>query len=74
MIDWPAFITVLVASVLSGVVVVTLFSLGLRLVSSERPGSSHASNWRHALGIASFALCALAILYGVYLIIPGLHP
>jgi hypothetical protein len=67
MVDWVAFLVVLVASMVSACLVVALFSLGLRLTAATGP-------WRRSLGAASFAVCGLAILYGVYLIIPALHP
>jgi hypothetical protein len=77
MIDWLAFLTVLGASIVSGVVVVTLFALGLRLVaadgSRDEGGKARTGNWHRPVGIASFVVCGLVILYGVYLIIPALH-
>jgi hypothetical protein len=51
----------------SACLVVTLFSLGLRLFTAT-------GRVRRSLAVASFALCGLAIFYGVYLIIPALHP
>jgi len=65
MIEWDKFLIVLVVSIIGGCGVVLLFSVGLRLVSGE-------SGWRKPLGVTSFVLCALLILYGIYLIIPGL--
>jgi hypothetical protein len=67
MIDWAAFLIVLVTSIVSACLVVALFSLGLRLASVT-------GVWRRSLAVASFAVCGLAILFGVYLIIPALHP
>jgi hypothetical protein len=67
MIDWAAFLIVLVTSIVSACLVVALFSLGLRLASA-------IGVWRRSLAVASFAVCGLAILFGVYLIIPALHP
>jgi hypothetical protein len=67
MIDWAAFLIVLVTSIVSACLVVALFSLGLRLTAAS-------GHWRRSLGAASFGVCGLAILFGVYLIIPALHP
>jgi hypothetical protein len=67
MIDWAAFLIVLAASIVSACLVVALFSLGLQLAAA-------AGAWRRSLAVASFAVCGLAILFGVYLIIPALHP
>lgn len=66
MIDWIAFLTVLVVSIVAGCGVVLLFALGLRLVAVE-------GGWRRPVGVVSFGACGLLILYGVYLIIPALH-
>jgi hypothetical protein len=70
MIDWPAFFVVLVATLVAASAVVTLYSLGLRLV--DRTGDGHAS-WQRPVGIACFVACALVVLYGVYLVIPYFH-
>jgi hypothetical protein len=72
-IDWLAFLTVLVASVVSACAVVALFAAGLRLVSDDGTPGATGRRWRRPLGVASFVLCGAAILYGVYLIIPALH-
>ncbi|MEO6944499.1 MAG: hypothetical protein ABI053_07295 [Lacisediminihabitans sp.] len=65
MIEWGSFLVVLVVSIIGACGIVLLFSLGLRLVGAE-------GGWRRPLGIASFVACALLIMYGIYLIIPGL--
>ena len=65
MIEWGSFLVVLVVSIVGACGIVLLFSVGLRLVDSE-------GGWRKPLGVASFVACALLILYGIYLIIPGL--
>lgn len=67
MIDWFAFLTVLITSVVAGCVVMLLFSLGLRFANA-------AGTWRRPIGITAFALCGLVVLFGLYLIIPALHP
>jgi hypothetical protein len=66
MIDWVAFVTVLVASIVGACGVVFLFSVGLRMVGSDRAG-------RRPLGVIAFVLCGLLVVYGVYLIIPAFH-
>ena len=65
MIEWQNFLIVLVVSIVGACGVVLLFSLGLRLVAAD-------GGWRRPLGVTSFVLCALLIVYGIYLIIPGL--
>lgn len=66
MIDWMAFFIVLLATVTAASLVVTLYSVGLRLLDDGR-------GWRRPLGVACFVLCSLVVLYGVYLVIPYFH-
>jgi len=66
MIDWPAFFVVLVATLVAACLVVTLYSLGLRLVD-------RTTGVRRAAGVACFVASGLAVLYGVYLVIPYFH-
>ena len=109
MIDWAAFLIVSAASMFSAAVVVSLYSLGLRLLTTagriplvepheftgaitvlspkkaakqvKRARKAAAANplsdaqKRLALyaGFTCFALCGIAVLYGVYLIVPALH-
>jgi hypothetical protein len=65
-IDWAAFVVVVAVTLLGSCGLVVLYSLGLRLVDSPKGP-------RHVAGISCFVLCGLAVLYAVYLIIPGLH-
>lgn len=109
MIDWSAFLIVTVASLFSAALLVSLYSLGLRLLTTagripvvepheftgaitvltpkkaakqlKRARKAAAANAlsetqkRVALyaGYVCFALCGIAVLYGVYLIVPALH-
>lgn len=109
MIDWTAFVIVAAASLLAAAVVVSLYSLGLRLLTSagripmvepaeftgaitvltpaqaekeaKRARKAAKANplspgqKRAALlgGYACFVLTGIAVLYGVYLIVPALH-
>jgi hypothetical protein len=66
MIDWAAFLVVLFATLVGASLVVTLYSLGLRLLD-------RSTGVRRAAGVACFVVCALVVLYGVYLIIPAFH-
>lgn len=65
MIEWGSFLVVLIVTVVGACGIVLLFSLGLRLVAAE-------GGWRRPAGVTSFVVCGLLILYGIYLIIPGL--
>lgn len=109
MIDWVAFLIVAVASLVAAAVVVSLYSFGLRLMTTagripvvepaeftgaitiltQKQAQKEAKRARKASkanpltpgqkrlalisAYACFALCAGAVLYGVYLIIPALH-
>jgi len=66
MIDWLAFVTVVVASLIAASTIVTLFSLALRLGDGEE-------SWRKRASIALYVVCALAVAFGIYLIVPALH-
>jgi hypothetical protein len=61
-IDWESFGVVTLASFVSACVVVTLFSLGVRL--------RVAAHWAQYV---CFGLCGAAVLFGIYLIVPALH-
>lgn len=62
MIDWMAFVTVFLASLIAACVAVTLFSLALRLGDGE-------AAWRRPVSVVLFVLCALGVAFGIYLII-----
>lgn len=69
MIDWTAFVIVAVVSIGSAAAVVALFALGLRLLAVDA-----GKRIVRAAAYACFTVAALGALYGVYLIIPSLHP
>jgi hypothetical protein len=63
-LNWMAFVTVVVVSLVSACGVVTLFSLALRLGDGAAP-------WRRPVAITLYVLCALIVLFGIYLIVPA---
>ncbi|MBG6239775.1 hypothetical protein IWX78_002765 [Mycetocola sp. CAN_C7] len=109
MIDWMAFVIVLVSALVGTVVVVGFYSFGVRLLvragrvpvvspatftdaitvltpaeirSAEKkaakaarknPLSAGQKNVALAGAYSCFSLCAIAVLYGIYLIVPALH-
>ena len=109
MIDWGTFSVVAGASLFSAAIVVSLYSLGLRLLTtagripmvepaeftgaitvlSPKRAQKEAKRARKAAaanpltagqkclaligGYGCFLVCAAAVLYGVYLIVPSLH-
>ncbi len=82
MIDWTAFLIVAGASLLAACLVSALFALGVRLLAV---GTEYDEEGRKVsvtgirpqaatiAGSICFGLCGLAVLYGVYLIVPALH-
>ncbi|MEO6201471.1 MAG: peptidase [Cryobacterium sp.] len=107
--NWGAFLVVAAASLVSSALIVTMYSLGLRLMTTAgrspevgpaeftgaitvltpKRQAKDAKRTRKALAAnpltdgqkrlalvgayACFSLCAVAVLYGVYLIVPALH-
>ncbi len=65
-IDWMAFVTVIVATVVSASLLVTLFAWGLRLADGK-------GRWRRLAAIALFTVCVFVVAFGIFLIVPALH-
>ena len=65
-IDWLAFVVVVVAALVAACIVITLFSTALRVGDGE-------AAWRRPVSIALYVVCALVVIFGLYLIIPALH-
>jgi hypothetical protein len=65
-VDWAAFVVVFLVTIVGSCGVVAVYSVGLRLVD-------HSQGWKRRAGIACFVLCALAIAFAVYLIVPQFH-
>lgn len=70
MIDWGAFFVVTVATIIGAGSIVLFFALGVRLkAASEDPG--RRNSWTLvAASRVCYALSGLAVLFGVYLIVP----
>ncbi len=65
-IDWLAFVTVVVASLVAACGIVIVFSLALRLGDGE-------GAWRRPVSYALYFVCVLIVLLGIYLIVPLFH-
>jgi hypothetical protein len=65
-IDWLAFVTVVVATLVAACLLVTVFSLALRIGDSE-------SARRRIAAVALYAVCAFVVVFGIFLIVPTLH-
>ena len=72
MIDWIAFLSVAGAALLASVIVVGFYSLGLRMLYTD--ADVPARGIRRSAAIACFVVCAAAVLFGIYLIVPAFHP
>lgn len=76
MIDWGSFVLVAVSSLLGACLLVAFAAVGFRLyekgkrdrVSAAAPGDGRLAT---AGAVLSFAVCAGAVLFGVYLILPA---
>lgn len=82
-IAWDAFLSVVLTSVGGAAVIVSLYSLGVRFVTDAEllapqaaKGDSKAVRKEsifRSVAYICFTLCAIAVLYEVYLIIPAFH-
>ncbi|WAP53361.1 hypothetical protein OL239_09320 [Arthrobacter sp. ATA002] len=76
--DWVAYLIVAGITLLSTLVVVGLYSTGVRLsaAASDRDPGQAAGNrltLAKAGAYACFTVCGAAVLFGIYLIVPALH-
>jgi hypothetical protein len=69
-IDWGSFLVVGAVSLFAATAIVSVYAVGLRLLYS--PAGQVTSRPRRIAGFACFALCALGVLYGIWLIVPAL--
>lgn len=67
-IDWGAFLLVALVSLVAAAALVSLYAAGLRLLAIDgRPAGAVAGAY------ACFVLCAVGVLFGIYLIVPAFH-
>lgn len=67
---WLELLTVAGATLLSAVTVVVLYSLGVRLTAIAGDVREGNPVWIRPLAYGCFGLCGVAVLFGLYLIIP----
>jgi hypothetical protein len=86
-IDWLSFLVVFLASIVSAIVVVLLFATGIRLFATPHRGALTGAARDEEMddvegsrptgatlgGILMFVLSGIAVLFGLYLIVPFLH-
>ena len=61
-----AFITVVIAALIAASLLVTLFSLALRIGDGDGTG-------RRIGAVMLYAACGFVVLFGIFLIVPALH-
>jgi hypothetical protein len=67
---WLELVTVAGATLIAAVTVVVLYSLGVRLTAIAGDRQVAAPGWFKYLSYICFGLCGIAVLFGLYLIIP----
>lgn len=70
---WFELFSVAGATLVAGVVVVVLYSLGVRLTAIAGDSRNAPAPWTRPLAYTCFALCTAAVVFGLYLIIPYFH-
>ena len=67
---WLELLTVAGATLTAAVTVVVLYSLGVRLTAIAGDSQTTAPAWVRYSAYICFGLCGVAVLFGLYLIIP----
>jgi hypothetical protein len=67
---WLELLTVGGATLVAGVTVVVLYALGVRLTAIAGDAEQASPRIKRSLAYLCFGLCGLAVLFGLYLIIP----
>ena len=67
---WLELLTVGIATLVAAVTVVVLYSLGVRLTAIAGDRQATTPVWVRYLAYVCFGLCGIAVLFGLYLIIP----
>jgi predicted secreted protein len=82
MINWNNLILVATVAIGASVGLVTVFSLGMRLLTNARniqentkknQGVLPAETFNRIGAYLMFTICASAVIYGIYLIVPYFH-
>ncbi|WP_411376300.1 hypothetical protein ACLH0K_08285 [Arthrobacter sp. MPF02] len=67
---WLELVTVAGATLVAAVTVVVLYSLGVRLTAIAADSRQASPGVKKSFAYICFGLCGLAVLFGLYLIIP----
>lgn len=75
-IDWGALALVFIVALIVTTAVVTIYSLGLRMLAAGTNGAQKAGARPVGATVGAYAcigISAATVLYGVYLVIPAFH-
>jgi hypothetical protein len=67
---WLELLTVAGATLAAAVTVVVLYSLGVRLTAIAADAQQTSPGLKKSFAYICFGLCSLAVIFGLYLIIP----
>jgi len=67
---WLELVLVAGATLAAAVTVVVLYALGVRLTAIAGDARTNQPGWVRPLSYVCFGLCGVAVLFGLYLIIP----
>ncbi|MGO4235984.1 hypothetical protein [Pseudarthrobacter sp. YAF2] len=67
---WLELLTVAGTTLMSAAVVVTLYSLGVRFTAIAADAQQSSPGVKRSVAYLCFGLCGVAVLLGLYLIIP----
>lgn len=67
---WLELLQVAGATLVAAVLLVVLYSLGVRLTAIAGDAGQKSPRMVRSLAYACFAACAIAVLFGIYLIVP----
>ena len=77
MIDWSSYILVAAVSLVGACLLVAVASLGFRLYDNGKRKRAATvrggGRWAITGAALSFTVCAAAVLFGVYLIVPAFN-
>jgi hypothetical protein len=67
---WLELLTVAGATLAAAVTIVAMYSLGVRLTAIAGDARVAGTVWARSLAYVCFGVCGLAVLFGIYLIVP----
>jgi hypothetical protein len=70
---WLELLSVAGATLVAAVTVVVLYALGVRLTAIAGDVQGSPAAWIRPLSYVCFGVCGLAVLFGLWLIVPYFH-